>query len=210
MKLFISLEGVECTGKSTAIHLLSELLSMKNISYSIKTELPIGSRLIEDALSKSIFISEGMANGPLSTLFFMLYHEASSILSTNQDVDLVIADRFIDSVAIYQGTFLVEQDTPADIIYLLNEIEALLSRVGIPIPETTFLFQASEQDIITRFHQREGRQLKTIEIERIMNFQTIYRQISRSKPRYHLIDSSNGIRQGVDEIMDVIIKQIES
>lgn len=103
--IFISLEGIEGTGKTTQAGLLAEYLSGKGFTVT-KTEEPGGTRIslkIRDILLSPE--SRGMA--PVTELLLYnasrVQHIRETIMPALERGEVVVTDRFSDSTAAYQG-----------------------------------------------------------------------------------------------------------
>jgi thymidylate kinase len=126
MAVFLSIESIECTGKTAVTKRLAEMACVRGINCSIKPEFPAAlEHDINEALSKSIFVSKTFSHGPSAALFFMLYGEAVSVFHCAPNADLVIADRYIDSIAIYQRRFL--QPSPST-----RSAPGVFAHAGVP------------------------------------------------------------------------------
>jgi dTMP kinase len=103
--IFISLEGIEGTGKTTQAGLLAEYLSGKGFTVT-KTEEPGGTRIslkIRDILLSPE--SRGMA--PVTELLLYnasrVQHIREIIMPALERGEVVVTDRFSDSTVAYQG-----------------------------------------------------------------------------------------------------------
>lgn len=103
--IFISLEGIEGTGKTTQAGLLAEYLSGKGFTVT-KTEEPGGTRIslkIRDILLSPE--SRGMA--PVTELLLYnasrVQHIGEIIMPALERGEVVVTDRFSDSTVAYQG-----------------------------------------------------------------------------------------------------------
>jgi thymidylate kinase len=202
MKLFLSIEGVECTGKTAVVNRLAELASQAGISVSVKPEFPHElDNDINDALSRSIFVSQSFRYGAAASLFFMFYGEAVSIFNCKQDVDLVIADRYLDSIAIYQRRFLPASSRTVSPNEFLSILESLARAAGLPIPDCTIWLDAPMAATEERFNQREKRALSNEEIERICCFREDYAKLASSHSRFRKADATQEVDQVADNIL---------
>ncbi len=103
--IFISLEGIEGTGKSTQAGLLAEYLKGKGFSV-VQTAEP-GGTPISLQIRELLLSTENTDMTPLTEL--LLYNAARSqhiaqiIMPALEHEEVVITDRFSDSTAAYQG-----------------------------------------------------------------------------------------------------------
>jgi thymidylate kinase len=194
MKLFLSIEGIECTGKTAVAKRLAELAVAGGISCSVKPEFPHElDNEINDALSRSIFVSQTFRYGAPASLFFMLYGEAVSVFNCNRDVDLVIADRYLDSIAIYQRRFLPASERTTSPSKFLLMLESLALAAGLPIPDATVWLDAPMSTTTERFLKREKRPLSKDEANRIDTFRDDYAELASSHGRFKKVDATQDI-----------------
>ena len=143
---FITLEGVECAGKSTQTLLMRDYLKDKYNIEAIITREPGGSpdsEQIRDLLSSKKWDS-------WSELLLLMagrrQHIISTILPALNAGTWVICDRFFDSSIVYQGLNIA----PEKIKWLYNNISNDL------IPDITIVIDIETKNITTRLKQRSG------------------------------------------------------
>src|SRR5205823_335150 len=135
--------GIEASGKTTVVNEVASILRQKRFQVKLLSEFgsPEICVPIDKALAQSLFISEAFEYGPRAAFFFMLYHEVVKWEEAIRypSTDVLLADRFVDSLAIYQGHFLPGLNSSTQVVKLSKVIEQLLHDVGVPLPETTYL-----------------------------------------------------------------------
>ncbi len=103
--LFISLEGIEGTGKSTQAELLAEHLRKRGFTV-VKTAEPGGTR-ISLKIRELLLSTDNINMDPLTELLLYnaarVQHVKEIIMPAIQRGDVVITDRFSDSTMAYQG-----------------------------------------------------------------------------------------------------------
>lgn len=102
---FISLEGGEGSGKSTAIAYIQEWLELQNIEY-IMTREPGGTPLAEDIRNLVLSPREEKVDDMAELLMMFAaraQHISHKIAPALMAGKWVISDRFIDSTYVYQG-----------------------------------------------------------------------------------------------------------
>ncbi len=102
--MFISFEGMEGSGKGTAIKALSDWLSAKNVPFLVTRE-PGGTSLGQDL--RAILLDSRRTIAPVTELFLYLADRAQHVdevirPALKNDL-LVITDRYADSTIVYQG-----------------------------------------------------------------------------------------------------------
>ena len=211
MKLFVSFEGVEAVGKSTLIPPIIDSLQAQGVKCAVKREFPESLEMkgkIEGALARSLFISEGFDEGAAAALFFMLYAEAINLKAADQDCDVLIGDRGLDSIAIYQGWFAANRQEYSPDLFL-TMMENLYSVVGLPLPDRVFLLSVPHEQINNRFRRRTSRSLSASEKERIVLFQEFFQQLAKARPKYREIDADRNPDLIMNEIVDVILADLK-
>ena len=181
---FITLEGIEGAGKSTAIVILNKLLNQKNISF-INTREPGGGpngKKIRDLLLDS------KNNINSSTELLLMFadradHVESLIIPNLQAGIWVISDRYVDSSIAYQGGGRGLNQ---------NMIDNLAKSMSFPVPDLTLLFDLSVDIALERAANRS--ELDRFEVEDYDFHQRIrstYLDLAiNNKARIKIIDSS--------------------
>jgi dTMP kinase len=103
--IFISIEGIEGTGKSTQAILLSEYLKKKGFRVT-KTEEPGGTRISQKIRELLLSLNSGGMDPVTELLLYnaaRAQHTTEIIIPALERGDIVISDRFSDSTVAYQG-----------------------------------------------------------------------------------------------------------
>lgn len=172
--MFISFEGIDKSGKSTQVSLLSDYL--KNKGYKVvKTCEPGGTELGEKI--KAILLHSSNKISEVSELFLYLAdrkeHIEKVIKPALREREIVICDRFLDATVAYQG-----YGRGLDIAWIdkLNEI----TTQGI-LPDITFLL-----DIYPSLSKQRGGEDDRIEEEKVTFYEKVrqgYLEIAKSYPK---------------------------
>lgn len=103
--LFITFEGIECSGKSTQVLLLAEYLKKKG--YDIINTREPGGTIIGESIRKILLDTEYSAMNNLTENLLYLASRVQHIHEVIQPAllsnKIVICDRFIDATIAYQG-----------------------------------------------------------------------------------------------------------
>ncbi len=105
MKNFITLEGGECSGKTTIIESLIKKLEELNIEY-ITTREPGGIRIAEDIRNIILDVKNTEMTPECEALLYAasrMQHLSQKVIPAINDGKVVICDRFLDSSLVYQG-----------------------------------------------------------------------------------------------------------
>ena len=143
---FITLEGIEGSGKSTNLEVIKNLLDNNNIKYIVTREPgggPLGPHLRELLLNKDNSIS------PSVEMLLMMAdrkdHVDNLIEPNLAKGNWVISDRYLDSTIAYQGGGRQLN---------LNLITALSEELKLPTPDLTLLFDLSVDLALERAKKR--------------------------------------------------------
>ena len=142
--IFITIEGPDGAGKTTQRELLKEYLEKKG--YDVLITRDPGGNPISEAIREVILNKEFTEMGYMTEL--LLYASAraqlvkENIKPALEAGQAVIADRFVDSSAVYQG---IGRGLGVDTVYKVNEF----ALQGI-MPDMTFLMDLNAQEGIAR------------------------------------------------------------
>ena len=142
--LFITIEGIECVGKSTNAKFISDLLNKKNIKTHVTRE-PGGTSLGEKIRQILLFEQNDSISplGELLLLFAAREKHINEVIKPNlEQGKLVISDRFTDASFAYQGfgrgldfdqvnqlKQIIQNDFDPDLTFLLDApIDVIKSR----------------------------------------------------------------------------------
>lgn len=202
--MFVSVEGIEGSGKTTVVGELADRLRTDRRTVGLLRDFGSSHfRLpVEAAVRKSIFFSLGFDDGPRAALLYMLYHEAAKWDRAADSIwDVMVADRFLDSIIAYQGQFLPpRQESDAEV--LAQRTAALLRQVGIPIPDRTYLLDIPIDLCNERFAGREGRLLTDFELTQLAQIRESLLMLSRGNPRFLVVDGSLPLDDVVGIVLD--------
>lgn len=180
--MFITLEGMEGAGKSTAAQFLSDYLKQNKIDVLLTREpggTPLGETLREQLLNYPMH-----SDAELLLMFAArVEHWQHKIKPALQQKQWVICDRYVDSSYAYQGAGRGIQ------IEKINTLETLfLSQAQ---PDLTFLFDLSPKVGLQRTKKR-GR-LNRFEQETLDFHQRVregfLQRAMQDKQRFHIIDA---------------------
>tara|TARA_Y100000590_G_scaffold80885_2_gene89825 strand:- start:1636 stop:2250 length:615 start_codon:yes stop_codon:yes gene_type:complete len=186
---FISLEGIEGSGKTTSLQTINKILDKQSIEH-INTREPggssIGNELRELLLNKKTTISSEVE------LLLMLADRkdhVDKVIKPNLNKGTwVVTDRFMDSTMAYQGG-----GRGLDI----SKIELIAGALELPVPALTLLFDLPVNLAFQRIADREN--LDRFESEPIDFHNKIreayLRLAEKNKDRIVIIDSSKSLKE---------------
>jgi dTMP kinase len=208
---FITFEGIDGSGKSTQVRMLSSVLRLRGMDVMQTREpggTPLGARLREALLDAQEQVD------PLAEL--LLYaadraqHVRALLLPSLAAGRVVLSDRYADATVAYQGAGRGFEPS------LVTEVVALAT--GGLKPDLTLLFDLSIAESLERSRLRtttdEGKAYDRLELE-TESFHTrvrdAYLQIARAEPeRVRIIDASLSVEEIHAHVIDIVIPFLES
>jgi dTMP kinase len=204
---FISFEGIDFSGKTTQIDLLTNQLEQMGEHVLIMRE-PGGTKISEQI--RDILLDKN--NNEMTDLCEVFLYSAARNQLINQKIlkeleagNFVIADRFADSTTAYQG---FGRRIPMDLIRDINR-----AATGDLLPGLTFILDIDPDQIVDRKKQSK------MEIDRLESagkdfFDRVYKgyhKIAEIDPiRVKLIDATKSIDQIKSDIWEFVTKKMNS
>lgn len=197
---FITVEGIEGAGKSTAINYIRQLFTSQNVPH-VFTREPGGTEIAEDI--RKIFLTqhhEAMCENTELLLMFAgrAQHLAQVIKPALAEGKTVLCDRFTDATYAYQGG---GRGIPAERIAIIeNWVQAGAQ------PDLILLLDVPVDIGLNRIKKRSNHD--RIEREQIQFFNRVraaYLQRAVQDPkRYKIIDASQSLAQVQKQLQDVL------
>ena len=191
---FITLEGIEGSGKSTSLDTISKSLETHNIEF-IVTKEPGGGPLGKD-LRKMLLDKKTSISSEVELLLMMAdrKNHIDNIVEPSLEKGVwVISDRYLDSSYAYQGG-----GRQIDV----SKIDLLTELLKLPIPDLTLLFDLSPEIALQRAKNRS--ELDRFESEPMDFHQRIreaYLTLANDNiERYVVIDASKDIQNVKDQV----------
>ncbi|MEM6916194.1 MAG: dTMP kinase [Verrucomicrobiota bacterium] len=201
---FITFEGSEGCGKSTQIERFVSSLEERGVEV-IRTREPGGTAIGEKIRNLLQFDPEGLELCDESELLLFAASRAQLVRHVIEPAlhagKWVVADRFLDSTAIYQG---VGRGLNLDSVKVINRFA-----VGDTMPNLTFLLDLDVAIGHARAVAASGGKMDRMESQPLAFFEAVrsgYLELARSEPdRFAVIDAS----RSVDEVTEEIAKSFE-
>ena len=191
---FITLEGIEGSGKSTSLDTIRKNLETLNIEF-ILTKEPGGGPLGKD-LRKMLLDKKTSISSEVELLLMMAdrKNHIDNIVEPSLEKGIwVISDRYLDSSYAYQGG-----GRQIDV----SKIDLLTELLKLPIPDLTLLFDLSPEIALQRAKNRS--ELDRFESEPMDFHQRIreaYLTLANDNiERYVVIDASKDIQNVKDQV----------
>jgi dTMP kinase len=196
---FITLEGIEGSGKSTSLETITKTLSDHNINF-ILTKEPGGGPLGQDL--RTLLLDKSSRISPDTELLLMMAdrkdHIDNYVIPNLEKGIWIISDRYLDSTYAYQGGGR-QIDT--------SKIDKLVSLLDLPIPDLTILFDLAPSIALKRAQKRSA--LDRFESEPIdfhERIRSTYLSLSElHSERFKLVDSSKEIVEVQDQVKKILL-----
>ena len=197
---FITLEGIEGSGKTTSIKSINNLLEQKKIDY-INTREP-GESSIGEELRGILLDPNTDISGEVELLLMLADrkdHVEKTILPNLLNNTWVISDRFMDSSIAYQGGGRQLN---------LNMIDSLAIHLDLPQPNLTLLFDLPVEVSLERTKKRgELDRFEKEDIEFHNRIRVAYLELAKHHPeRIKVIDGSQNLEKVQAEVVRTIQK----
>ena len=197
---FITLEGIEGSGKTSSLKSITDLLDKKNISYVVTRE-PGGSSIGKEL--RAILLDPETEISPEVELMLMLSdrkdHVEKIILPNLEKGNWVVSDRFMDSSIAYQGG---GRQLGKKLIISVAEY------LNLPQPDLTLLFDLPVEISLSRVKARgDLDRFEKEEIEFHKRIRNTYLDLATNNSnRIKIIDSSQKIESMLNNVKQAIEK----
>ncbi len=157
---FISVEGGEGAGKTSAIRMIEQYLHLKGYSV-VSTREPGGIPIAEQIRNVILDTGNTAMDARTEALLYAAarrQHLVEKVVPALQEGKVVLCDRFVDSSLAYQG---FARGLGMDEVWSINEfaVEGML-------PNLTLWFDVSPEIGLSRIHADTGRELNRLDLEK--------------------------------------------
>lgn len=211
--MFITLEGIEGSGKTTQINHIVDFVKMKGHEYLITREP--GGTYIGEKIRAILLDTKSKHLTPHAELLLYIsdrvQHVEEYILPALKKGVTVICDRYYDATIAYQG---YARGLDVQMVQKLHEL--VLEK---PIPDMTFLFDLSPEIGIKRAWKRinEGltnRSETRFEEERLAFHQKVregYLKLAACEPRrFFIINAEQSVSDVKKQIIEILVDKLKS
>ena len=200
-KPIIVFEGIEGSGKSHHISVISKYLTKKKIDY-LKIREPGGSKNSEK-IRKLILNNKSNFNKNTDLLLYLAARsENIQLINKFYKKKIIIIDRFIDSTIAYQHYGL---GVDMKLIKFINKF--LLKNVKVNF---TFLNIVSSKNLIARLKKRKTlNRYDKFNTNFYNKVQKGFLKLSKNKKKYQIINSNLDIKQNENLILERVKKLIK-
>lgn len=202
MALFITFEGGEGSGKSSAIKAIANYLSNNNIPF-ISTREPGGTPIGEQI--RNVILTNNNQEMDISTEALLFAASRRQHLkekiwpSLNQGIN-VLCDRYLDSSLAYQGY--------ARGLGIENVLEMNKFATENTFPDITFFFDIDPELGLKRISLNQNREVNRLDREKLSFHKSVregFKNLAVLFPeRYVIIDASKSLDEVVNQCLSVI------
>lgn len=195
----ISFEGIEGVGKSTQINLLKDYLESKGLTVTVLREP--GSTITGESIRSILLDSkENLSEESELLLMFAARAQLISEKVLNNNVDVILFDRFYDASIAYQGFGRGLS---------INFIKNLIDFTKCPTPDLTFLLDISVQDGFERKIADIEDRIESSGDEFFNKVRNGYLEIANDQPgRIKIIDAMDSIESIYEKIIEHVNQTI--
>jgi len=191
---FITFEGIDGSGKSTAARLVADRLSR---SYKVWLTCEPTKTWLGNAVRKS----HEEPVSPFTEAFLFMADRAthcSEIKKKIEEGNIVISDRYADSSFAYQGVAL-ESLIEDPIKFLID-----CHKPFWIVPDITFLLIAEPEFCLKRVTTRNNGLSKFEKIEYLRKVHNNYLKLAQNEKRIRTIDATKKQEEVADEILEIL------
>ena len=207
MSIFITFEGGEGSGKSTALRLINERL-IQSGAQTVLTREPGGTPISEE-IRNIILDRKNTDMDPRTEA--LLYaasrrqHLAQKIWPALKEGKIVLCDRYLDSSLAYQGG--------ARCIALKDVLDINMFATEGTFPDLTLLFDIEPEQGLARIAANQNREVNRLDLEKL-DFHHRVRQAfldlaKKYADRYVIIDASQPLNKVVDDAYAAIQERLK-
>lgn len=206
-RLFITLEGMDGSGKTTCIENVKKMLEAK-MENVIFTREPGGSEIAEQIRHVILDPKNTKMDVRTEALLYAAsrrQHLIEKIIPNLEKNKVVICDRFVDSSLAYQG---YARNIGIDEVYELNQF----ATEGLE-PDLTIYFDLSFEEGLKRINSRTTRAKDRLDQEKSDFHRLVYEGyqevIKRNKQRFVIVDANLSIEEVASITYEIIVSTIE-
>jgi dTMP kinase len=207
MSYFITLEGVEGSGKSTIINFIKDSLETSGRKVVVTRE-PGGIDIAEQIRSVILDKNNTKMEGRTEALLYAAarrQHLVEKVIPSLNEGNIVLCDRFVDSSLAYQG---YARGLGIDEVFSVNKFA-----IGDLMPDLTLYLDLDPQIGLNRIAKNKGREINRLDLEEI-NFHVKvregYEEVMKMFPeRMVRIDANQDIGKVMADINEVLISRLK-
>ena len=211
--LWVSVEGINGVGKTNAVQATAAALGLRCLLLDELTDqsadtLP-GRVIAALASGGDVFLRAGHPVVETLALLALKFREVERLGPERLDgVDVIVEDRGVDSVAVYQGAILHAEHRATPARAVAEQVLATARRWR-RMPDATILLTGDRDVCTARFADRIGRELTARDLEVIEQADQLYRELAAAEPdRYTVIDVTGHGPEETGKAVEAVVRAI--
>jgi dTMP kinase len=208
----VSVEGINGVGKTTIARALAAFLRERCLLLDELTDqagdtLP-GRVISALAAEDDVFLRTGYPVVETLALLALKVREGERLGDLPTTPEVVIEDRGVDTVAVYQAAILAAQLPGADPADVARHVLSTVSRWR-PLPDVTVLLTGNRDVCTRRFAARIGRTLAPRDLKVIEQADALYAGLAAAEPdRYTVIDTAGRPAEAVADEVGAVVQDL--
>lgn len=204
--MFITFEGNEGTGKSTAIKHVQKWLKEEGFDVVVTRE-PGGVEIAEKIREIILDRSHTAMDPRTEALLYAAarrQHLVEVVLPALEKKKIVLCDRFIDSSLAYQGH---ARGLGIDEILTINQFA-----IDKKMPDLTIFFDMDPIEGLQRISKNKDREINRLDLEKEIFHHEVYegyKKVCKRFKRIQKIDASKSEKDVADQIIDILKKKLK-
>ena len=204
--MFITLEGPEGSGKTTAVEAAVKALEEKGYQI-VRTREPGGTPIAEEIRNVILDKKNTMMDPRTEALLYAAsrrQHLVEKVWPALKEGKIVICDRYLDSSLAYQGG--------ARGLGVDNILDINLFATENTWPDLTLLFDIKPEEGLKRINSNANREVNRLDLEKL-DFHNKVRETflalaKRYPERFIVIDASRSREEVAKDTLDAILKKL--
>lgn len=206
--MFITFEGGEGSGKTSAMNYIEETL--KSLGYEIvRTREPGGTPIAEEI--RNVILDKKNTNMDIRTEA-LLYaasrrqHLIEKVWPALKEGKIVLCDRYLDSSLAYQGG--------ARGIGIENVLEVNMFAAEGTYPDLTLLFDITPEQGLERINKNKDREVNRLDLEKLEFHHKVRENFlflaNKYKERFVVVDASKSVEEVREQALKTILERLQN
>ena len=206
--MFITFEGGEGSGKTSAMNYIEETL--KSLGYEIvRTREPGGTPIAEEI--RNVILDKKNTNMDIRTEA-LLYaasrrqHLIEKVWPALKEGKIVLCDRYLDSSLAYQGG--------ARGIGIENVLEVNMFATEGTFPDLTLLFDITPEHGLERINKNKDREVNRLDLEKLEFHHKVRENFlflaNKYKERFVIVDASKSVKEVREQALKTILERLQN